>query len=110
LLHSPLLTDLKNATSGFDVKASRRRSGVDGIFCIDRNYRPPNSMMRKLFDRFMDRPDPLLPQLSATLEAPVEDWIPVRLVSHHMRLLGVISVANGAAQLILVDYDNEKGD
>ena len=46
-----------------------------------------------------------------TLESflgPSEDWTPVRLVSHHMRLLGVLSESE-KTRLVLVDFDNEKG-
>jgi len=49
-----MLTALKNAEYGFDQKASRSRGGSDGIFNVDRGFRPPNSMMKKLFNQFLD--------------------------------------------------------
>ncbi len=103
-----MLTALKNAVYGFDAKAPRSRGGADGIFCVDRNYRPTNSMMKKLFDKFLDKPDPLVPLLAEELGSSPEVWVPVRLVSHHMRLLGIISISGRVAQMALIDYDNEK--
>ena len=105
-----MLTALKNARYGFDPKVSRSRSGRDGIFRVDRDFRPKNSMMIKLFNQFIDKPDPLIPMISKVLRVQPTDWIPVRLVSHHIRLLGVISVTGGTTQLVLVDYDNDKRD
>jgi hypothetical protein len=103
-----MLTTLKNAAYGFDSKMSRSRGGADGIFRMDRGFRPVNSMMKKLFTKFLDKPDDLVAELADALESPSDRWIPVRLVSHHMRLLGVVSLAGGVARLALVDYDNEK--
>src|SRR4051794_39830545 len=44
-----LFATLKNASYGFDEHHSRNASGRDGIFLLDRDFRPPNEMMRKLF-------------------------------------------------------------
>ena len=103
-----MLTALKNAAYGFDGKASRSRGGADGIFCVDRNYRPANSMMKKLYPQFLDKPDPLVSTLSHFLDSPYEQWIAVRLVSHHMRLLGIIDIIDDTTRLVLVDYDHNK--
>ena len=103
-----MLTALKNAAYGFDPKAARSRGGADGIFLVDRGFRPVNSMIKKLFFQFIDKPDPLVPVLSDALGSAAEDWVPVRLVSHHMRLLGVLSLAGDVAHLVLVDYDDDK--
>lgn len=102
------LTALKNAAYGFDPKCSRSRGGADGIFIIDRSFHPPNSMMKKLFAQFLDKPDALVPVLVQALGSPPEGWFPVRLVSHHLRLLGVIAAPEGGAHLVLVDYDDDK--
>ena len=107
---SAMLTALKNAAYGFDVTAARSRGGVDGIFQIDRAHKPVNSMMKKLFDQFLDKPDPLVAILLDFMDLPIDHWFPVRLVSHHMRLLGILSLTYDHAQLVLVDYDNEKGN
>ena len=103
-----MLTALKNAEYGFDPKASRSHFGSDGVFYVDRGYTPPNSMMQKLFGRFLDKPDPLVPSLVELFKRPVEEWIAVRLVSHHMRLLGFLVSEKIGTHLVLVDYDNEK--
>ena len=104
-----MLTALKNAAYGFDPRSPRSRRGADGIFVVDRGFRPVNSMMNKLFSQFIDKPDPLVSVLAGALGSAAEDWVPVRLVSHHMRLLGVLSLAGDEAQLVLVDYDDDKG-
>lgn len=103
-----MLSALKNAAYGYDLNAPRSRGGADGIFLVDRDFRPVNSMVKKLFDQFIDKPDPLVPVLADVLRWPKESWIPVRLVSHHMRLLGIISALHGITQLTLIDYDDAK--
>lgn len=104
-----MLSTLKNAIYGFDIKASRSRGGLDGIFRIDRNFSPKNSMMKKIF-HFLDKPDPLVVKISKHFDTSSENWIPVRLVSHNLRLLGVMLNAEKDAQLVLVDYDKDKGN
>lgn len=98
---------LKNAVYGFSASTPRSRGGSDGVFLLDRTFKPANSMMRKVFDQFLDKPDPLLETLEAEFAATREDWVPVRLVSHHMRLLGVLLPCPERAHLFLVDVDNE---
>src|SRR5262245_50568354 len=51
-----LLTTLKNAAYGFDERQARSAGGRDGLFLLDRTFRPANEMMRKLFDQFLDKP------------------------------------------------------
>ena len=53
-----MLTALKNAAYGFNKNSSKSRGGADGIFLLDRGHRPRNMMMKKMFDRFLDKPDP----------------------------------------------------
>ena len=67
-------------------------------------------MMKKLFAQFLDKPDPLLETLTAYLQTPDSEWFAVRLVSHHLRLLGVLSTSTPRDRLVLVDYDDEKDD
>ena len=85
-----LLTAFKNAGYGFDEARARSPGGSDGIFVITREHRPPNAMMKKLFDRYLDRPGSGAQELAADLGTTAERLIPVRLVSHHLRLLGVL--------------------
>jgi hypothetical protein len=39
----------------------------------------------------------------------VSKLLPVRVVSHHMRLLGVMTVNKELSRLAMIGYDNEKG-
>ncbi len=55
-----MLSTLRNAQYGLDGARTRSRGGADGVFLLDRGYLPRNELMRKLFDRFLDRPDPLV--------------------------------------------------
>ncbi len=104
-----MLTALKNSAYGYNPDVVRSRGGADGIFLLDRGHRPANSMMKKMFDRFLDKPDLLATTISRQLDVEVSDLLPVRLVSHHMRLLGVMAYNKEESHLVLIDYDNEKG-
>ena len=55
---------------------------------LDRDFTPPNVMMRKIFDQFLDKSDSGIDVIAKKLHAKVDDLKAVRLVSHHMRLLG----------------------
>lgn len=100
-----MLVTLKNAAYGFDPARARSVSGRDGIFLLDRTFRPVNEMMRKLFDRFLDSSATNAAQIAAGLGVSVPELLPVRLVSHHMRLLGVLAQMADADWLVLVDCD-----
>jgi len=56
-----------------------------------------------------DTPDPLVGILVQKLGVPAQDFIPVRVVSHHMRLLGVLVEREDKSDLILVGYDDTMG-
>ena len=101
----PMLTALKNVTYGYDSIGSHSRGGLDGIFRLDRSYSPPNSMMKKVFG-FLDKFDPLVAEIVESFDSIPNDWIPVRIVSHHMRLLGFILLDKST--LMLIDFDNDK--
>lgn len=98
-----MLTTLKNGSYGFETGRSRSASGRDGIFLLDRDYRPENEMMRKLFGRFLDKQEG--EALARELKVPLEDLLPVRLVSHHLRLLGVLVRKAESDLLVLLDCD-----
>lgn len=100
------LTALKNAAYGFDEAKARSLGGADGIFLLDRSFSPRNEMMRRLFDRFLDRSGGDAEALARALGADVAQLLPVRLVSHHMRLLGVLHRRADSDTLVLVDYDD----
>ncbi|MEZ4294229.1 MAG: hypothetical protein R3B70_04570 [Polyangiaceae bacterium] len=100
-----MLATLKNAAYGFDPETARSPSGRDGIFLLDRTFRPPNAMMRKIFDHYLDHPNSGAAELAESLGLPLSHLLPVRLVSHHMRLLGVLARTETADSLVLVDCD-----
>ena len=100
-----MIATLKNAVYGFDERKARSVGGRDGIFLMDRTFRPANAMMHKLFDRFLDKPDSGIEELTTALAVPVAELLPVRLVSHHMRLLGVLARGEAADWLVLIDCD-----
>jgi len=102
------LTALKNAQYGFDDSRAKSSGGADGIFLLTRNYRPKNQMMKKLFDHFLDKHGSGAEEIAAELGAPLSSLLPVRLVSHHLRLLGVLDCRENSDTLILVDYDDTK--
>lgn len=102
------LTAIKNAQYGFDETHARSPGGSDGIFLLTRDHRPANEMMRKMFDRFLDRPDSGVQQIADDLGCGPASLIPVRLVSHHLRLLGVLHRTDEHDTLVLVDYDDTR--
>ncbi len=99
------LTALKNAEYGYDPKHSRSPGGYDGVFALDRDFRPANAMMKKLFDQFIDKPGSGIDEIAEALGVAKEELIPVRVVSHHMRLLGVMHQRKGVDIIALVDFD-----
>ena len=100
------LTALRNAQYGFDETRAHSPGGSDGIFLLTRSFKPQNEMMRKVFDRFLDRPGSGAEDIAKALGASLESLIPVRLVSHHLRLLGVLHRGATGDTLVLVDYDD----
>lgn len=101
-----LLVTLKNAGYGFDPAHARSLGGRDGIFLIDRSVDGP--MTRKLYTKFLDRADSGAAELAAWLAAPLAQLQPVRLVSHHLRLLGVLHRGESTDRLALVDLDRRE--
>lgn len=102
------LTALKNAEYGFDENHTRSLGGADGIFLLDRTFTPKNAMMRKIYEQYLDKPDSGCQTVAARLGLPVGQLTAVRLVSHHLRLLGVLGQVNDDYWLVLVDYDDTK--
>ena len=100
-----MLATLKNAAYGLDERRARSAGGRDGVFLMDRDFRPANEMMRKLFDRFLDHPGSGARERADALGVGTPELLPVRLVSHHMRLLGVLAQRDDGDWLVLVDCD-----
>ena len=104
----PFLTAIKNVEYGFDPVRAQSPGGSDGIFILTRNYKPKNEMMKKIFDRFLDKSGELADEITKEMKILKSDLIPVRLVSHHLRLLGVLKHDKDEDILILVDFDDTK--
>jgi len=100
------LSTLKNAEYGFDESHARSRGNSDGIFLLDRNFRPSNEMMHKIFDQYLDKENSGVEEVTQALGTTLKDLLAVRLVSHHMRLLGVLLRKEFEDWLILVDFDD----
>ncbi len=100
------LTAFKNAEYGFDPEHAHSPGGSDGIFVLTRDHKPPNTMMKKLFEQYVDKMNSGATDLADAMGTPLEKLIPVRLVSHHLRLLGLLQRGETEDTLVLVDYDN----
>jgi len=103
-----LFATLKNAAYGYDERQARSVGGRDGVFLLDRTYRPANEMMRKLFDRYLDHVGSGAEEVAGALGVPLGELLPVRLVSHHLRLLGVLARREDGDWLVLVDCDRSE--
>jgi hypothetical protein len=103
-----MLTAFKNAEYGFDLHHAHSPGGNDGIFLLTREHRPRNEMMRKIFDQFLDKPGAGSEAIAEALAAAMGDLKAVRLVSHHLRLLGLLRISDDGDSLVLVDYDDTK--
>ncbi|MEI7492599.1 MAG: hypothetical protein WCK92_14455 [Bacteroidota bacterium] len=102
------LTALKNTKYGFNRETPRSIGGKDGIFVLDRYHKPKNSMQHKIFDRLIDNPDSKLKFYLRSLGLPITNTIAIRIVSHHLRLLGILVEKDSIYNLVLLDCDNEK--
>jgi len=76
------------------------------IFLLSTDHRPENPMMKKIFDRFLDRPTREVEEIASAWGTRTEERLPVTLMSHHMRLLGVLCRKSDGDTLVLVDYDD----
>ena len=98
-----MLVTLKNAGYGFEPTRARSLGGRDGIFLLDRGHDGP--MSRKMYGRFLDRGDSGAAEVATYLGTSIEQLDAVRLVSHHLRLLGVLSRGPTADRMAIVDLD-----
>jgi len=101
------LITLMNAKYGYNEEDPKSRGGRDGIFLVDRNFRPPNEMQRKLFDQFIDSPGNDYNMIIQGFDGVNKKFLPIRVVSHHMRLLGLLLIEK-SNHVILVDFDKTK--
>jgi hypothetical protein len=107
-----MLSTLQNCWYGVDVTKMKSPGGKDGIFMINREYKPKNEMQRKIFDQFIDKEGSMFNNACLYFEKDPKDAIAVRIVSHHMRLLGILFRHENndifSNHIVLVDYDNSK--
>jgi hypothetical protein len=98
---------LANVRYGYDPKNSESPGGADGIFNVGRKHKPANEMVRKLYDRFLDTEKGRAVVCAHGMDP--DDVLGVRVVSHHLRLLGFLALdARGKRllqKLLLVDLD-----
>ncbi|MCB9233319.1 MAG: hypothetical protein H6581_16800 [Bacteroidia bacterium] len=107
-LSNDFFITLKNAKYGLDQDHQWSGGGKDGIFLIDRKFRPRNMMQTKIFDKFIDKAGSPFLEYAKLLEFEPSQVEAIRVVSHHMRLLGILSKKKNEIMIILVDFDNTK--
>ena len=100
---SALPITLKNAGYGFDPARARSLGGRDGVFLLDRSHDGP--MSRKIYGRFLDRPESGAAEVAEYLESSLDQLQAIRVVSHHLRLLGVLHRGASVDRLVIVDLD-----
>lgn len=103
-----MLKNLLQAGHGLRKDRMRSLGGDDGIFVLDRNFRPENVMMRRIFGEFLDRRPAELESILGRLGCSLDHLKAVRVVSHHLRLLGIVAACDLDEWLILVDVDPTK--
>ena len=97
---------LLNLRYGYDPRLSQSRGGKDGIFRIDEDFRPSNSMVRKLYNRYLG--SSIGQKELACFSFDLDQIQGVRVVSHGLRLLGFAqrdSAKDESHKLLLVDID-----
>ena len=102
------LTTLRNARYGFNEASARSKGGRDGVFVLDRHYTPKNTMMRKIFNQYLDKYASGVEQVAKAIGTAEGELRAVRLASHHMRLLGILACHCDEDWVVLVDYDDSK--
>lgn len=102
------LITLKNVQYGLDPNNMRSLNGRDGVYLIDRKFRPYNEMQRKLFDQYIDKENSGYRETIKHLKWKTSLTKPVRVVSHHMRLLGLFHSGKVRDEILLVDWDETK--
>lgn len=97
-----LFSALEHAQDGFDPATPR--TGLQGLFRVDREHGRESRMIDKLYPKFLDKPDELVAMLEEGLGTKRTRWTGVRLVHEPLRLLGFF-VPGSPNQVVLVDLD-----
>ncbi len=98
---------LRNIKYGLDPEQSKSKGGRDGIYLLDKGFRPYNEMQRRIFDRFTDKPDSDYMAITEQLNLDRDKTVAVRVVSHHMRIVGIYHKGKTEDTLVLVDVDTK---
>lgn len=98
---------LRNVKYGLDPEQVKSRGGRDGIFLLDKAFRPYNEMQRRIFDRFIDNPNSDYVAITDELNIDSDQIVAVRVVSHHMRIVGIYHRGENEDVLVLVDVDTK---
>ena len=107
----PFYITLKNIKYGLDKNQMRSKQGRDGIFLVDRDFKPANSMQTKIYKKYIDKESSSFGKAAKLLDIKKEelkDIKGVRVVSHHLRLLGFYLEKAEKDILVLFDFDAEK--
>ena len=99
---------LKNVKYGIDPVNFKSKGGKDGVFIIDRNFSPRNMMQKKIFDQYIDKETSDFNYVVEMMKFSLKKVNAIRVVSHHMRLLGIHQRVNNIDKVVLVDYDDTK--
>lgn len=100
-----LYSALRNAGYGLDRARPRSRAGRDGVYLLDRSFRPVNEMMAKIYDRYLDRDGSGASGVAKALGVALTDLQAVRVVAHGIRLIGVRCETDGTERIVLVDCE-----
>lgn len=98
---------LRNVKYGLDQNSTKSKGGRDGVYLLDRNFRPANEMQKRIFDQFIDKPSSDYAAIVDALELAHERVRAVRVVSHHMRIVGIHHSSSTEDILVLVDVDRK---
>lgn len=98
---------LRNVKYGLDGETSRSKGGRDGVYLLDRNFTPRNEMQKRIFDRFIDSQSSDYSEILKALKISHNGTQAIRVVSHHMRLVGIYRSHESEDILVLVDVDTK---
>ncbi len=99
---------LRNVKYGLDPESAKSMGGRDGIFLLDRTFKPYNEMQKRIFDQFIDKPASGFIAITKELGLSASHIKAVRVVSHHMRIVGIYHTGAKADTLVLVDIDTKR--
>ncbi|MEN8907284.1 MAG: hypothetical protein ABF289_15110 [Clostridiales bacterium] len=101
------LNALSNIKYGYNKALLNSIGGKDGVFNVYEDYKPKNSMIKKLYDNYINNS-----KNRKELEGyfKLSNIQGVRIVAHGMRILGFINktIDNNKTKLVLINVDINK--